>query len=297
MNLPRAWIALAAILILTTAVFGAPADYPPLLRGAITAALLLAGVAAAWFAGVRVVTDADPQRRLAAAAAALLVAPFVLFALVPGAGPPRVQPVCDNELRFLLLAIDAMLVGAGLLVLKELLADTRGRLMAALGGAAATIACPLYVLFSLIQRTDYVAEELGWSWAASVTGTLRELTPFDALSTTALFFGGTLTWLAIILFARALASAGWLESRAAVLLQAIGALGLAFLVARGLAYPGLQAAFSHWVTIPGFVAGIPAVPWMPPCVIGVLLLRRLSAGDAAARVSAPARPAARSATT
>lgn len=35
--------------------------------------------------------------------------------------------------------------------------------------------------------------------------------------------------------------------------------------------------FMHWYTIPAFVAGIPAVPWIMPCLFGVVLLRR--AGD------------------
>jgi hypothetical protein len=293
----RAWIALAAILVAITAVLGAPVDYAPALHDALAAVLLLAALACTWFAGARAIAGADESGRLPAVAGTLLVAPFVLFSLLPGAGPPRVQPVADNELRFLLLAIDAILVGVGLLVLKEALTGVGERLCTTLGGAAAVIACPLYVLFALVQRIDYVAEDLGWSWAASVANGRHELTPLDALSIAALFFAGALTYVATFAFARSLASAGWLGARTALVLQAVSALGLGFLVARGFSYPSPHAAFSHWYTVPGFVAGIPAVPWMPLCAIGVLLLRRASGARAAATLSPPAPPVARSATT
>jgi len=49
------------------------------------------------------------------------------------------------------------------------------------------------------------------------------------------------------------------------------------LVNRGLQFPDPTVVFMHWYTIPAFVAGIPAVPWIMPCLFGVVLLRR--AGD------------------
>ena len=296
MPMPRAWIALAAILVVITAVLGAPVDYAPPVHDALAAVLLLAAIACVWFGGARAVVGADETARLPAVAGTLLVVPFVLFSLLPGAGPPRAQPLSDNELRFLLLAIDAIAVAIGLSVLKEALAGAGERLFATLGAAAVVIACPLYVLFALTQRIDYVAAEHGWTWAASVADGQRELTPLDALSIAALFFAGALTYVATFAFARSLARVGWLGARAAFVLQALAALGLAFLIARGFGYPSVHAAFSHWYTIPGFIAGIPAVPWMPLCAIGVLLLRRASRAPAAA-FSPPARPAARSATT
>ena len=75
--------------------------------------------------------------------------------------------------------------------------------------------------------------------------------------------------------------------------QGVCGLGLAFLLARGFAYPNPHAAFSNWYTVPGFIAGIPAVPWIPLCAIGVLTLRRvdLERVARAAVVSAPARRA------
>jgi hypothetical protein len=297
-SLPRSWAILAVCLVAVFALFAAPADYPPVLHAAIVGSALVVSVAALWLAGARttVRSDADDTLRLRAAAAALLVAPFVLFALVPGVGPPREQPVQDNELRYLLLAIDPMLVGAGLLLLKEALGGAGERLHASAGLAAIVLATPLYVAFALIQRVDDVSEELGYTWAASVSGSLRELTALDAFAMAALFFGGALTYVATAAFAGGLARVGWLGRGTAVGIQVVCGVGLGFLVARGFAFPSPHAAFSHWYTVPGFIAGIPAVPWIPLCVIGVLLLRRESRERDATKavLSAPARRAASS---
>jgi hypothetical protein len=162
-------------LIAITARFGAPADYPPAPHAALVGGALAAGLALAWLAGAHLVfrSNVDDSARLRAASATLLVAPFILFGLVPGIGPPRVQPPQDNELRFLLLTIDPMLVCAGLWLLKEGLAGAGERLLATMGLAAILMATPLYVAFAVIQRVDCVAVALNWTWAAALSGNLQ----------------------------------------------------------------------------------------------------------------------------
>jgi len=49
---------------------------------------------------------------------------------------------------------------------------------------------------------------------------------------------------------------------------------LLFLVIRGLHYPDPRALSTPWYTSPGFVVGIPAVPFIMPFLFGVVLLRR-----------------------
>jgi hypothetical protein len=297
-SLPRPWAILAVCLAVITVLFVVPADYAPPLHAAMVGLALVMGVVLTWLAGAHIVVrgDADDAARLRAASAALLVAPFILFGLAPGVGPPREQPTLDNELRFLLLAIDPMLVGAGLVLLKEALAGAGERFLGSVGLAAIVLATPLYVAFALIQRVDYVAAELHWTWAATVSGNLHELTALDAFSMAALFFAGALTYVATAAFAGSLARVGWLGRGTATTLQLLSGLGLAFLVARGFAFPSPKGAFSHWYTVPGFVAGIPAVPWIPLCVIGVLLLRRAGRerAETAAAPGAPVRRAASS---
>jgi len=294
LSLPRPWAILAACLLAILVTFGAPADYPPTVHAVIASVALLGSLAALWFAaspGAR--AGADDTLRLRVAGGVLLVAPFILFSLLPGAGPPREQPVQDNELRFLLLAIDPMCVGAGLLLLKEASAGAGDRLYASVGLAAIWLATPLYVTFALIQRVDYVAVDLGYTWAASVSGRLHELTALDSLSMSALFLGSALTYIATAAFARSLARVGWLGRGVAGGVQVVCGLGLAFLLARGFAYPDPHGAFPNWYRVAGFIAGIPAVPWIPLGVIGVLMLRRigLERDAVVAVVSAPTRRA------
>jgi hypothetical protein len=49
---------------------------------------------------------------------------------------------------------------------------------------------------------------------------------------------------------------------------------LLFLLIRGIQYPDPKALSAPWYTSPGFVVGIPAVPFIIPFLFGVVLLRR-----------------------
>jgi hypothetical protein len=48
-------------------------------------------------------------------------------------------------------------------------------------------------------------------------------------------------------------------------------------VMRGMSFPNPAALSTPWYTRPGFIAGIPAVPFIMPFLLGVVSLRR--AGD------------------
>ena len=54
----------------------------------------------------------------------------------------------------------------------------------------------------------------------------------------------------------------------------VNGVALLFLVIRGLQYPDPRALSAPWYTSPGFVVGIPAVPFIMPFLLGVVLLRR-----------------------
>ena len=69
----------------------------------------------------------------------------------------------------------------------------------------------------------------------------------------------------------------WLSKRATVLHLAAAFVPLTFIVIRGLSFPDPTVSSTPWYLQPGFIAGIPAVPWMLPFLLGVLLIRR--AGD------------------
>ena len=50
------------------------------------------------------------------------------------------------------------------------------------------------------------------------------------------------------------------------------------IVVRGLGFPEISAHTTPWYTRPGVIAGVPAIPWLMPTLLGVVLLRR--AGEA-----------------
>jgi hypothetical protein len=63
-------------------------------------------------------------------------------------------------------------------------------------------------------------------------------------------------------------------ARAARAFMIVSFVALLFLVIRGVQYPDGRALSAPWYTSPGFVVGIPAVPFIMPFLFGVVLLRR-----------------------
>ena len=93
---------------------------------------------------------------------------------------------------------------------------------------------------------------------------------FDLL----LFVAGFLTYLATVAFAASLGRVQWLGRRATRAFMIVNGVALLFLVIRGLQYPDPRALSAPWYTSPGFIVGIPAVPFIMPFLLGVVLLRR-----------------------
>jgi len=65
---------------------------------------------------------------------------------------------------------------------------------------------------------------------------------------------------------------------AAVAYATASAVLMLLLIVRGFEYPEISGRTAPWYTQPGVIAGIPAIPWLMPTLMGALLLRR--AGDA-----------------
>lgn len=99
---------------------------------------------------------------------------------------------------------------------------------------------------------------------------------FDAL----LFFAGALTYVATAALVASLARPRWLGRSATLGFLTVTALAFSFLCARGIAFPNPNAAATPWYFTPGFIAGIPAMPWLMPYLLGVVVLRRAAVEDA-----------------
>lgn len=92
-----------------------------------------------------------------------------------------------------------------------------------------------------------------------------------------LFFACMLTCLTTATFAPSLGHARWLGKSATGIYMFVSLIAVLCFAARGLPYPELTAASTPWYLRPTFSAGIRAVPWLMPFLLGVVLLRR--AGD------------------
>jgi hypothetical protein len=130
------------------------------------------------------------------------------------------------------------------------------------------IAAPMYLIFMAIMlavvRSTRLENGSLPPWIVSLAD----------LADLFLFFGGVLTYLATAAFAASLGRAKWLGRVATYVFVSASALAVLCLALRGMSFPDPSVAFEHWYTTIGWVAGIPAVPWMMPCALGVILLRR-----------------------
>ena len=237
----------------------------------IGAVLFTAISIAAWILGARALRSNAQVRRQLGLTGALLVAPFAIIALLwVGLGPPWEATAAENQMRYLALMVMSSAVAVGFVVLKDALSEAGERFYSTLGFAAIILAGPLYLIFNTF--------EFGVSVAMEHTGqrppTMVSLSVVvDAL----LSLGAALAYLATAAFAASLRRTEWLGRKAALAYIIVNFVALFFLVLRGLTYPDPAAADAAWYTGPGFVLSIPAIPFIMPFLLGVVLLRR--AGD------------------
>ena len=229
---------------------------------------------AAWTLSAGAMRAEEQGRRLLGLAGALLITPFALVALLwVGLGEPLQANVAENQMRYLVLIIMATAVTGGFVVLKEALCEAGERFYATLGFAAIMLSGPLYLIWNSFEFGAYFGKEHGGEVPAAIISLNDTM---DLL----LFVAGFLTYLATAVFAASLGRVQWLGRRAARAFMIVNGIALLFLVIRGLQFPDPRALSAPWYTSPGFIVGIPAVPFIMPCLLGVVLLRRAGDTDA-----------------
>src|SRR2546428_1201687 len=124
---------------------------------------------------------------------------------------------------------------------------------------------PLYLIFDPFGFGAAFGKEHAGEMATAIVS-LRDM--LDLL----LFVAGFLTYLATAAFAASLGRVQWLGRGGARAFMIVNGVALLFLVLRGVQYPDGRA--TPWYTNPGFIVGIPAVPFIMPFLLGVVLLRR-----------------------
>jgi hypothetical protein len=229
------------------------------------AAMALAG----WVLGARAITTQARGPRLLALAGIFLITPFALLALLwVGLGPPWVATPAENQMRYLVLTAMAIAIVVGFVVLREALADADKK--SSVGFATILLAGPLYLIFDAFGFGISTVRLNG----GEVPSTFHDLNPVIDMI---LFLAGALTYIATAAFAVSLSQARWIGRGASRAFMIISLVALLLLVIRGLHFPDPKALSTPWYTSPGFIVGIPAVPFIIPFLFGVVLLRR--AGD------------------
>jgi len=237
----------------------------------IGAVLFISLVIAAWVLGARATrTGTESEQRLAWAGGFLIV-PFALIALYwVGLGPPWAATPPENVMRYFVLLASSIAVTLGFLMLKESLSEAGERTFSTVGSAAAILAGCAYLVWMCFMIGDFVGQVRDGHAPPAIVG-LNDV--LDVLLDVACL----LTYLATAAFAASLGRSGWFgryATRAYVVLSLFASLCL---VLRGISFPDPTSLSTAWYTQPGFIAGIPAIPFIMPYLLGVLLLRR--AGD------------------
>ena len=226
-----------------------------------------------WLARPTSVSQGDHDSLLRLAGTLLLV-PICLIALFwVGLATPWDATPSENRMRYAVLLAGSIGVTAGFVVLKEALSESGERVYSTLAFAASLLAGATYVVWTSFQLGAFaltIAEDRSSPAVASMNNV------FDAL----LFAAGALTYLTTAAFAHALARVRWLGRNASRVYLVFSLFALVLLMLRGVSFPGPTSGPAPWYTQPGFIVGIPAVPWFMPYFMGILLLRRASNGHA-----------------
>ena len=226
---------------------------------------------ATWILGARVIRSGAEEGRRIAVAGALLLAPTAIVSLLwVGLGPPWVASPVENRMRYLVLLAGAMAVAGAFVVLKDVLSEAGERLYSTLGFAANIFAGTAYLFWLSSQIGVFVLKVRDGQVSPAIVS-LSDM--FDTL----LFVACVLTYLSTAAFAASLGRIRWLGRGATRVYVLASLAAVLFLALRGLSFPDPTASSTPWYLRPGFIAGIPAVPWIMPFLLGVVLLRR--AGD------------------
>ena len=152
------YMVLCASLVLATVLTGVRATYIPGVYYALAVVQFTVICLAAWKVGVSAVRAEPEERRNLAVAGGLLVLPFALFSFLAGIGPPRLgQSAAEEQLRYLILLINAIAIAGGLVVLRQALSEAGERFYSTLGFAAIMVATPLYLIWAAMAIEAYHA--------------------------------------------------------------------------------------------------------------------------------------------
>ncbi len=262
------YLVLCAIPVLIGPLTGIRALRVPVVHEVLGILLFGAIAASGWWLARPEIDARSDLASVMRASGALLLLPTALIALLwVGLATPWDATVSENKMRYAVLLAGSVGVTVGFVLLKEALTASGERLFSTLAFATSLLSGAAYVVWTSFQLGDFALRLAAGSASAAV---LSMNNVFDAL----LFSASALAYAATAAFAHALARVGWISRNTSRAYLALNLLALALLMLRGVSFPSPGGDSAPWYTRPGFIVGIPAVPWFMPYFLGVLLLRR-----------------------
>jgi hypothetical protein len=233
--------------------------------------LFTAVALAAWVVGPRVIRLKEAGSGKLAFAGFLLILPWAIIALLwVGLGAPFQATLSENHMRYLVLVWASIVVTIGFVVLNDALHESGERFYSTIGFAAALLAGAAYLIcLNLSLAMVAMALRGDETPPPALLGSFYSATEFVAC---------VMTYVTTAAFAVALWQVRFLGRSAALGYVTVSAILVLLIVMRGLAFPEISAKTEPLYTRPGVIAGIPAIPWLMPGLLGAVLLRR--AGDA-----------------
>ena len=265
------YLVLCVIPVLIAPLIGVRALRVPVLHEVLGILLFGAVVASGWWLARPEIESRSDVASMIRAAGAFLLLPTALIALLwVGLATPWDATVSENKMRYAVLLAGSIGVTVGFVLLKEALTASGEHLFSTLAFAASLLSGATYVVWTSFQLGDFALRLDAGSASPAVLSTNNV---FDAL----LFAAGALAYAATAAFAHSLAKTRWIGRNTSRAYVALSLLALALLMLRGVSFPSPGSDPAPWYMRPGFIVGIPAVPWFMPYFLGVLLLRRAGA--------------------
>lgn len=209
---------------------------------------------------------AEPEPRLRVGGLLLLVPIALMASEWVGLGTPWDATPEENRMRYAVLLAMSIAVAAGSYLIADALRDAGEKVFAPLALVLGLLSGSAYVVWTSFQLGDFALRVASGERAPGVAAMNNV---FDAL----LFAASVLAYLATGCLAGALGRLGRLGPVAAHVVLGLNVLACVMLLARGVSFPTPGSGPEAWYMKPGFIVGIPAMPWIMPYFLGVTVLR------------------------
>jgi type IV secretory pathway VirB3-like protein len=169
-------------------------------------------------------------------------------------------------MRYLVLVWSSIIVTIGFVIQKDVLSDSGERICSTVGLATALTAGAAYLIcLNLSLAETALALHGGETRPSAILGNYYSAIEFVACVT---------TYVTTAVFAAGMGRVGLLGRSAAAGYVTMASILVLLIILRGLEFPEISANTAPWYTRPGVIAGIPAIPWIMPGLLGAVLLRR-----------------------